>query len=169
MEALRELTALGDIALAALLAAVLGIERERARKPAGLRTHILVGVAVSLFVTVGNALVARAEPPTQPDPIRMLEAIATGVSFLGAGTIIFRKQRGIVEGLTTASSLLLVAAIAMAATVELRVLAVGVTIFALLLMVSLGALEKRLGWNQAVVDDANGDRSATRAPLSAAT
>lgn len=130
--------------LACVLASVLGFEREIANKPAGLRTHVLVAAAVVVFIFVGRHLVANAAPNTQPDPVRMIEAIATAVSFLGAGTIIFRKAEGVVEGLTTASSLLLVAGVAMATALELYVIAVGVTIFAFAVLRGLRVVERHL-------------------------
>jgi putative Mg2+ transporter-C (MgtC) family protein len=133
-----------DLVLACLLASVLGFEREVSNKPAGLRTHVLVAAAVSLFIFVGRQLVADAGESSQTDPVRMLEAIATAVSFLGAGTIIFRKNEGVVEGLTTASSLLLVAAVAMATAVQLYVLAVAVTVFAVAVLRGLRFVEKRI-------------------------
>lgn len=76
------------------------------------------------------------------------------MSFLGAGTIFFRKNQGVVEGLTTAASLLLVAAIAMAATLELYVLAVGVTVFAFIVLRGLRVVEARIPHEQQRDDDA---------------
>lgn len=139
-----QLHGLLQLVLACVLASVLGFEREVSNKPAGLRTHVLVAAAVVVFIFVGRFLAASAGGNMQPDPIRMLEAIATAVSFLGAGTIIFRKAEGVVEGLTTASSLLLVAAVAMATALELYVLAVGVTIFAFAVLRGLRVVERHL-------------------------
>lgn len=139
-----QLHGLLDLALACVLGGVIGLEREVSNKPAGLRTHVLTAAAVALFVIVGLHLSVTANERLQPDPVRILEAIATGVSFLGAGTIIFRKSEGVVEGLTTATSLLLCAAIAMTVALELYVLAIGVTLFALVALRGLRALETKL-------------------------
>lgn len=139
-----QLHGLLDLALACALGAIIGVEREVSNKPAGLRTHVLAAAAVALFVIVGQHLAATANENLQPDPVRILEAIATGISFLGAGTIIFRKSEGVVEGLTTATSLLLCAAIAMTAALELYVLAIGVTLFALVVLRGLRAVEAKL-------------------------
>jgi putative Mg2+ transporter-C (MgtC) family protein len=141
---MEQLVALLNIGLAAFLGGVLGYERESARKPAGLRTHVLVATATAVFVTVGNMFIAHAKPPVSPDPMKLLEAIATGISFLGAGTIVFRRRQGVVEGLTTAASLLLVGAIAVAACSKLHVVAIGVTLFALIVLRSLAYVEARM-------------------------
>jgi len=89
----------------------MGLERELAQKPAGLRTHMLVAGASSLLVVLGDVMIANYSTSSfvqaiQTDPIRIMEAIITGISFLGAGTIIFRNQDETVEGLTTAASIL---------------------------------------------------------------
>jgi putative Mg2+ transporter-C (MgtC) family protein len=112
----------GEVALAMLLGGLIGIEREAANKPAGFRTHMLVSGAAALLVSLGHALVEtfQSDAPLrlQSDPIRIVEAIVTGVSFLGAGTI-FRRARGEhVEGLTTAAALLLSAALGICVALE---------------------------------------------------
>lgn len=94
----------GRIALATLLGAFIGYERERAGKPAGVRTHGMV------------ALGARG------DPARMAAQIVTGVGFLGAGTIL--HLRGTVQGLTTAASLWVAAAIGTAVAVGMYLMSV---------------------------------------------
>src|SRR5882672_7797337 len=120
MDAIWELKVAGEVAVAMLLGGLIGLEREAARKPAGFRTHMLVSGAAALFVGAGHALVMafgeqafgeHAAVRVQSDPIGLVGAIVTGVSFLGAGTIIFRREREAVEGLTTAASLLLSAAL----------------------------------------------------------
>jgi putative Mg2+ transporter-C (MgtC) family protein len=76
-----------------VLGAIIGFEREQANKPAGLRAHMLTAEAAALLVTLGDIVVARFDVALsrellRPDPIRIIEAVTTGVSFLGAGTII---------------------------------------------------------------------------------
>ena len=109
-----QLQIVGYVALAMILSAIVGIEREMADKPAGFRTHMLVGGAATLLVSLSSIIVNSFPINSsliQVDPIRVLEAIIAGVSFLGAGTIFRRSDQETVEGLTTAASLLFVAAI----------------------------------------------------------
>ncbi len=95
-----------DLLLAALLSMIIGMDRERMAKPAGLRTHILAGVGACLF----TALSLYAFPNS--DTSRVASNIVTGIGFLGAG-VIFRSQGG-VRDLTTAASIWATAAIGMA-------------------------------------------------------
>jgi putative Mg2+ transporter-C (MgtC) family protein len=78
------------------------------------------------------------------DPIRIVAAIVTGISFLGAGTIFRRDRTEQVEGLTTAASILLCAAIGISVALRQFVLAVGVTVLALIVLRGLTGIEKRL-------------------------
>jgi putative Mg2+ transporter-C (MgtC) family protein len=95
--------------LAAALGAIIGYQRERAGKPAGLRTHILICVGAALFTT-GSLYGFGATA----DPSRVAAGIVAGIGFLGAGAIL-RREGGIVEGLTTAATIWAVAAIGLAA------------------------------------------------------
>lgn len=111
-----QLLILVEVLVAMVLGAIIGLEREGAEKPAGLRTHMLVAGAAALFVGLGDLIIPRfaaggADATIRSDPIRIFEAIITGVSFLGAGTIIFHRGTERVEGITTAASLLFTAAI----------------------------------------------------------
>jgi putative Mg2+ transporter-C (MgtC) family protein len=139
---------LAYVALAMLLGGLVGLDREAARKPAGLRTHMLVSGAAALLVLLGHVMVrnydARVASHLTSDPIRIIEAVITGVSFLGAGTII-RNQRdgGQVEGLTTAASLLLAAAIGVSVALAQFVVALGLTILILSVLRLLGYVENR--------------------------
>jgi putative Mg2+ transporter-C (MgtC) family protein len=132
MEMSTELQILGKVALAALLGGAVGLEREFAEKPAGLRTHMLVGATAALFVMLASQMISSFEPQdiVTVDPVRVIEAIVVGVSFLGAGTIFkyTRQGEGIVEGLTTSASILAVAAIGIAVALDAFVLAVGVAL-----------------------------------------
>jgi len=103
----RELPALRTVAIAGGLAALLGCERELAGKPAGLRTHILVGAGAALLILLGDTAMDRfaanqGAALVQSDPIRVLQAVIVGISFLGAGTIVHARGSA-VEGLTTAA------------------------------------------------------------------
>lgn len=144
---IAQLQIIGYVALAMLLCAFIGIERELADKPAGFRTHMLVGGAAALLVGLSNAIVATSlidNNYIQVDPIRVLEAIIAGVSFLGAGTIFRRSDSGMTEGLTTAASLLFVAGIGASVATGQFVLAIGATLLALLVLRGAGWIEAHL-------------------------
>jgi len=95
--------------LAAALGAVIGYQRERAGKQAGLRTHILISVGAALF-----ALISIFGFGSASDPARIASGVVVGVGFLGAGVILHREG-GIVAGLTTAATIWAVAGIGLAA------------------------------------------------------
>ena len=131
-----ELAYLLRIVAAGALAALLGIEREKAHKAAGLRTHMMVGIAAALYtVLAGLAVDTYAGDPAglRADPIRAIQAVALGVGFLGGGMIVTRQGRQ-VSGLTTAASIWSTAAIGSAAGLAHYVLAVGVTLLQLLVL-----------------------------------
>ena len=117
--------------VAAALAGLLGWERERARKPAGFRTHMLVGIAAALYTTIAQLSVADIPPQAEglrADPIRAVQAVAIGIGFLGSGVIFVSRQGDRVQGLTTAASIWATAAVGLAAGLEHDVLAVGATL-----------------------------------------
>jgi len=95
------------LVLAALFAAVVGWERERSGRAAGLRTHMMVSLGATGFAVIAldmeSILPPAAEVTMSADPVRIIAAIVGGVGFLGAGAII--QSRGEVRGLTTAASL----------------------------------------------------------------
>ncbi|HKJ40309.1 MAG TPA: MgtC/SapB family protein [Anaerolineales bacterium] len=130
MDSYTELLYLGKIALAALMGGVVGIEREFADKPAGFRTHMLVCATSSFVVILAKLMVSSfdAQNDISADPIRLIEAIVVGISFLGAGTILKYNREKSVEGLTTSASILSVAAIGIAVALDAYILAVGVTL-----------------------------------------
>jgi putative Mg2+ transporter-C (MgtC) family protein len=129
----------GTVVIAAILGGIVGMEREMADRPAGLRTHALLAAAACLLVSLPDALLEyyAAEASSdilRADPIRIVEAVVTGTAFLGAGTIFRDRDKGAVEGLTTAASLLLVGAIGIAVALNQLVTAVLVTFLTLLLL-----------------------------------
>lgn len=149
MEAIRDgadlWPVLEIIGLAALLGALIGLEREWNGKPAGLRTHMLVAASSSLFVLLGFSAVETFRKlelaSVRTDPIRILQAIVIGVSFLGAGTIL-RDRTGQVEGLTTAASVLITSAIGVAVALGHALLATILTVGVVVLLGSLGFVER---------------------------
>ena len=137
MDTMTEIQVLGKILLAALLGGIVGIEREFAEKPAGLRTHMLVGSVSTLLVVLGVQVVGAFDQQNliTADPIRILQAIVVGISFLGAGTILKygADDKRTVEGLATSASILSVAAIGIAVALNAYVLATGVTFLNLMI------------------------------------
>lgn len=116
-----------------LLAGLLGLERERHQRPAGLRTHMLVAMAATCYCVTTLELIARDYgSEVRIDPIRLVEAVTAGVAFLAAGLIVF--ARGEVKGLTTGASLWLAASIGLAVGLGLWQLAVSVTILGLVIV-----------------------------------
>ena len=98
------------LGLAGLLGALLGVQRERVHKAAGLRTHVLVGLGSALFV------LAEVESGADAAAIsRVVQGVVAGIGFLGAGTILKIGDRVEVHGLTTAASIWVTAAVGVAA------------------------------------------------------
>jgi putative Mg2+ transporter-C (MgtC) family protein len=131
------------LAVATVLAGIVGMERERSERAAGLRTHAMVGLGAALFMVLsmhgfGDVLGA---PNVVLDPSRMAAQIVSGIGFLGAGMIVL--QREMVRGLTTAASVWVVAAIGAAAGSGMYLAAVGTTALALVVLAALLPLEKR--------------------------
>lgn len=139
-----ELTALFRLLLAALAGGLIGIEREKHGRPAGLRTHLLVCIGSTLLMLVSEGFTVKyggldATTPLRLDPSRTAAQIVTGIGFLGAGVII--KEGLSVRGLTTAASLWLVAGIGMAFGMGLFWPAVMATVMAFCFLVFLKKLE----------------------------
>lgn len=135
-----ETTLLG---LAFVLSAVIGLERHRRFKSAGLRTHTLVGVGSAVFTLVsayGFADVVGRGGGV--DPSRIAAQIVSGIGFLGAGVIFVR--RGSVSGLTTAASIWLTAAVGMACGAGMPALAVMATACHLLTVTVLAKVGRRM-------------------------
>ncbi len=147
----REIAAIGvpqevaRLLAAAVLGAVIGVERERGERAAGLRTHALVCVASALVMIVSAYGFADAVTSTRTvvlDPSRMAAQVVSGVGFLGAGAIILRKDT--VQGLTTAGSIWLVAGLGLACGAGMYVAAATTTVLALLILGGLKEVERRV-------------------------
>ena len=132
--------------LASLLAgAVIGWERERKNKPAGLRTHMLVTLGSATFCVmafeVGAALSDRYGE-RGVDPMRVLDGVVGGIGFLGAGSII--QARGRVQGITTAAGVWMAGALGAACGVGAYKLAALSTVLAFLVLTVLAKVERHL-------------------------
>jgi putative Mg2+ transporter-C (MgtC) family protein len=127
----QQLELAARLAIALVLGAVIGFEREMDRQPAGFRTHSLVALGSALFTIISAYGFGSAAVPTQ-----IAAQIVSGIGFIGAGTIL--HHRGSIRGLTTAASLWSVAAIGMAAGAGMLVMA---AIGTVLIVVVLSLLE----------------------------
>ncbi len=130
---------------AAALGAIIGFERERRDRAAGLRTHALVSTASALIMVVsayGFMGVVTTSHTIVLDPSRIAAQVVSGIGFLGAGTIILRKNT--VHGLTTAASIWLVAGLGLACGAGLYVAAGSTTVIALGILRGLKLVEQRV-------------------------
>jgi putative Mg2+ transporter-C (MgtC) family protein len=136
-----------QIVCAMVLGAALGMERERAHKPAGFRTLVLIAGSTALLVGLARVMTAdfgRIFPGglAEADPVRVIQSIVTAIGFLGAGTIFRRSDDSMVEGLTTAATILLAAALGIACALNQFIVAIGITIIALIVLRMLSVVER---------------------------
>jgi putative Mg2+ transporter-C (MgtC) family protein len=133
-----------ELALALVLSALIGLEREMRQKSAGLRTYTLVGLASALIVLISkygftNIL---ADGRVVLDPSRMAAQIVSGIGFIGGGVIFVRKD--LVRGLTTATTIWVTSAVGMACGAGLPLLALAVTGANFVVIFGFPLLERRL-------------------------
>jgi putative Mg2+ transporter-C (MgtC) family protein len=133
-----EVEALIRLVLAVGLGAIIGLDRETRDKPAGLRTFAIVSLGACLFTLVGVLAF-----PNDAETSRVVSTIITGVGFLGAGTILHRRND--VVGLTTAAGIWASAGIGMAVGMGLYVLAVGGAVLIVAVLWLLGWMSARIG------------------------
>ena len=143
-----EMTLLPLVA-SALLGGLLGLERELAGRWAGLRTHMLVALGAAMFMVVGSE-VTKAVPS---ELSRIIQGVATGIGFIGAGTILKLSSQERVSGLTTASSIWAAAAIGIGVGLRMYAISVTATVIALFILKVLTHAEKKID----VLDKKNGD------------
>jgi putative Mg2+ transporter-C (MgtC) family protein len=124
------------MAMAMLLASILGYERQNTGKAAGLRTHILVALGSALFVV---APLEAGMPPA--DVSRIVQGVAAGIGFIGAGAILKLTDAREIKGLTTAASIWMTAAVGMAAGLGRFSVAVLATVLAWVTLALLGRLD----------------------------
>jgi putative Mg2+ transporter-C (MgtC) family protein len=144
---------LGELALAFVLSALIGLEREIRQKNAGLRTYTLVGVAAALFMLVSkyaflDVIVAYR---VVLDPSRVAAQVVSGIGFIGAGVIFMRRD--VVRGLTTAASVWVTAAVGMACGGGLPILAIATVIGHYIVMMVFPQLVARLPRPRRIAND----------------
>lgn len=128
-----------SVLIAVFIGGIIGMERELSGKPAGLRTHMLVSGAAAFLVKLTHVLIVTSanEELSKPfiiqsDPVRIIQAIIIGFSFIGAGTIIQRKSEERIEGLTTAASILFTTGLGIAVACNQYLASFGVAIIILI-------------------------------------
>src|SRR5690242_4066920 len=131
--------------VAALLSGIVGLERERGDRAAGLRTHALVGLGSCLIMLVSAfGFNDWHFAPGTLDPSRIAAQVVSGIGFLGAGVIIFQRDREVVLGLTTAASVWVVAAIGLAVGGGMYLTATVGTAITLVILAGLKPLERAI-------------------------
>jgi putative Mg2+ transporter-C (MgtC) family protein len=126
-----------SIALAVVLGAAIGVEREFSGKAAGLRTNILICLGAAVFTIISKRMAGDNEALT-----RIAAGVVTGVGFLGAGAII--QDRGGVHGLTTAATIWFMACLGMACGAGLYELAIISTLLAIFILIGLRLIHRYL-------------------------
>jgi putative Mg2+ transporter-C (MgtC) family protein len=121
-----------------VLSGLVGLDRELRHKPAGAKTHILVGLGSTIFTLASFNIFLMFGDKTPVDPGRIAAQIVTGIGFLGAGTII--QSGGTVRGLTTAASLWAVAGIGIATGMGMYYLAAVSTIAIMLVFLVINKI-----------------------------
>jgi putative Mg2+ transporter-C (MgtC) family protein len=120
-----------DVLIASALTFIVGVEREKEDKPAGMRTNMIVGGSSCLLMSLTGPLIEFLDQLSSPimnaDPVRVLNALIVGISFVGAGTILKLTDKQEVKGLTTAATLLYSSGIGIAVALKLYVVAGCVT------------------------------------------
>jgi putative Mg2+ transporter-C (MgtC) family protein len=124
---------------ATLLGAVVGIQRERAGKPAGLRTHMLVTLGTAVFVLACSGVGMSSDGLS-----RVIQGIVTGIGFIGAGSILKLNEERDVQGLTTAAGVWMTAAVGVAVGLGSLGVALLSTFFTLVILSFAGQLEHQV-------------------------
>lgn len=121
---------------AALLGALIGIQRERVGKPAGLRTHILVTLGTCVFVLACSSFGMSSDGLS-----RVIQGIVTGIGFIGAGSILKLNEQRDIKGLTTAAGIWMASAIGVAVGLGVLGLAIISTVLTLIVLALVGRIE----------------------------
>jgi putative Mg2+ transporter-C (MgtC) family protein len=125
-----------------VLGGVIGLEREIAGKPAGLRTNILICVGAALLTDISMSIVTGPNGTRLGDPSRLAAQIITGIGFIGAGTIM--QARGTITGLTSAATIWVVSAIGITVGSGAYLEAAGAGLLVAVVLAGLGNLEHRV-------------------------
>lgn len=128
------------LSMAIVLGAAIGYEREHQGKDAGLRTHMLVSLGAAIFV-----LVPLQSGMPAAEVSRVVQGIIAGIGFLGAGAIIKIDKDREIQGLTTAASIWVAAAVGIAAGMGREAMAVVSTLISIFILSVLGRLGKKIG------------------------
>lgn len=131
------------LVIAAVFGGLIGYERELRQRAAGLRTHALTSLAAAVFTVLTFEIydqIRSLEPNPSADPIRLIQAITAGVSFLAAGTIIHGS--GTVRGLTTGAGMWLAGAVGVAVGAGYYFIATVSVVLALIIFVGLRQFEQ---------------------------
>lgn len=156
------------IAIAGVLGAAVGLERELRAKEAGTRTHFLVAMGSALFTILSqygfDESLKIYSSFASFDPSRIAAQVVTGIGFIGAGTIIFQKH--VVKGLTTAAGLWATAAIGMTAATGLYALAIGSTVLVLCCLEVFSFVVNRFGMKKIAVTFSTRSHDTVRQLLS---
>ncbi len=137
--------ALARLLIAILVGGLLGYEREKEDKPAGLRTHMLVALgacAATLAAIHISFSMSEGDQSMRLDPIRVVEGIMGGLGFLGAGSII--QSGGSVRGITTAATIWVVGALGVCAGLGAYEICVTVVVLGFIILRVLGVVETKL-------------------------
>jgi putative Mg2+ transporter-C (MgtC) family protein len=140
------------LAAATLLGAVVGFQRERARKPAGLRTHMLVTLGTAVFV-----LACSGQGMSMDGLSRVIQGIVTGIGFIGAGSILKLDRERDIQGLTTAASVWMTAAIGVAVGLGSLGVALLSTLFTLIILSLAKRFEQRFDGRRPEETETTGD------------
>ena len=130
--------ALIRLTAAILLGALVGFQRERAGKPAGLRTHMLVALGTTVFVLACSGVGMSMEGLS-----RVIQGIVTGIGFIGAGSILKLSEERDIKGLTTAAGVWMTAAVGVAVGLGSIGVAILCTAFALIILSLATRIERQ--------------------------
>ena len=125
----QQLTMVFQLCLALVLAGVIGYEREKYSKPAGLRTHMILAIGCTILTIISYSAF-----PDPTDNSRLAAAIITGIGFIGAGTVLQTRER--IVGLTTAASIWLTASVSISVGTGNYVLAIAGTVLGYIILES---------------------------------
>jgi putative Mg2+ transporter-C (MgtC) family protein len=141
---------------ATLLGAVVGFQRERVGKPAGLRTHMLVTLGTTVFVLACSGVGMSMDGLS-----RVIQGIVTGIGFIGAGSILKLNKERDIQGLTTAAGVWMAAAIGVAVGLGSLGVALLSTLFTLIILTLAGLIEPDWRKSSSGNPDAGPDHKAT--------